>query len=132
MALQWTPDLAVGHPKIDEEHKELFAKINILMDAMNQGKGRDEIGKTITFLGDYVVYHFKNEEDRMIAANYPQYPAHRLQHTEFLKDFMTIRKEFEENGATSLLTIQLQQKVVNWLINHIGKTDRALATALAK
>ncbi|MHB9035807.1 MAG: hemerythrin domain-containing protein, partial [Armatimonadota bacterium] len=59
MAVQWTPDLAVGVREIDDQHRELFKRVNDLLEAMSKGKGRDEIAKVVAFLGNYVVTHFE-------------------------------------------------------------------------
>lgn len=45
MAIEWTDELATGVNKIDNQHKELFKRINNLLDACNQGKGKDEVKK---------------------------------------------------------------------------------------
>ena len=36
--MQWTEDLTVGVEAIDNQHKELFSRINSLADAIRQGK----------------------------------------------------------------------------------------------
>ena len=43
MAYNYTPDLETGNAKIDEQHKELIAAINNLLDACSKGKGRDTL-----------------------------------------------------------------------------------------
>jgi hemerythrin len=45
MAIEWTDDLAVGIVEIDNQHKELFHQINQLLEACNQGKGKETVGK---------------------------------------------------------------------------------------
>lgn len=37
---------------------------------MAQGKGRDEVGKVLTYLANYVVKHFKAGEDLGLKSNY--------------------------------------------------------------
>jgi len=38
MAIEWTNDLATGVSEIDYQHKELFRRINSLLDACREGK----------------------------------------------------------------------------------------------
>lgn len=130
MALQWTQALSVGVDEIDNQHKELFNRINNLHTAISQGKGKEDIAKVIKFLEDYVITHFGAEERYMTRYDYPGYLAHKAQHTEFIKDFSNLKKEFETQGATSYLVIQVNLRVGDWLINHIGKVDKALGTFL--
>jgi hemerythrin len=133
--LQWTPDLSVGSNEIDDQHKELFSRINDLRSAMSQGKGRAEISKTTKFLEDYVVTHFGTEEKLMARHDYPDAAAHKARHTEFIKDFTDLKRKLEQlesqQAVTSFLVIDIQRRLVEWLMNHIGKVDKALGSYLS-
>jgi len=49
MALEWTDDLATGSEVIDYQHKELFKRINFLMEACRgERQGRSQTGHTIS------------------------------------------------------------------------------------
>ncbi len=130
MAIQWTENLAVGVDMIDNQHKGIFSRVNNLLNAMAQGKGRDEVGKVITFLADYVVKHFRSEEEIMIKNNFDGYPSQKEEHAQFIRDFSVLKKEFETSGVTSHLVIQVQQKLCNWLTNHIGNEDKKIGAFL--
>lgn len=71
MAILWTPDLATKVDEIDSQHRELFKRINDLLDACNQGRGKEEVQKVIRFLEEYVATHFGEEEKYMEKYNYP-------------------------------------------------------------
>lgn len=130
VAFAWRPDLSVGFDEIDSQHKELFARVNKLLEAASQGKGKEEVGKTIEYLGQYVVSHFGMEERHMTRGQYPELPSHKAQHVQFTSDFSALKKKFEAEGPSSQLTILIQRQVCDWLINHIGKTDKALGAFL--
>ncbi len=132
MAYVWTSALAVGVNQIDEQHKELFRRINALIDAASQGKGKGEIGSVVDFLSDYVVSHFRDEEKLQIKSGYPGYQSHRAAHVKFMQDFTTLKKEFAQQGATSAMVIAVQRRVGDWLVNHIYKTDKELGSYLAQ
>lgn len=55
MAYSWDKSLETGNPSIDSQHKSLINAINELLDACSQGKGRNEVSKTLNFLQDYVI-----------------------------------------------------------------------------
>ena len=57
--ISWDARLETKHTKIDEQHKALIQAFNDLHVAMKQGKGKEEVGRTLTFLKDYTVTHFK-------------------------------------------------------------------------
>ncbi|MGQ9630149.1 MAG: bacteriohemerythrin [bacterium] len=130
MAIQWTEDLSVGVDEIDNQHKELFNRINKLLDACNQGEGRNVVAEVIKFLEDYVIIHFGTEEEYMTKHGYLNYLSHKAQHTGFIKDFSALKKQFEAGGATLGLVVRTNHTVVDWIIKHISKTDKALGAFL--
>lgn len=132
MPFQWTPNLRVGVDEIDAQHKELFSRVNALMEAMAQGKGRTEVEQTIQFLGDYVVLHFDAEEALMARINYPELTTHRVQHTSFKQVYMAFRRNFDRDGVTPTLTLQVQRHLADWLVNHIGKSDKLIGEYIRK
>ncbi|HBE81003.1 MAG TPA: hemerythrin [Firmicutes bacterium] len=130
MAIEWTEDLTVGVSKIDDQHKELYRRINQLLEACSQSKGREVIGETINFLGEYVVDHFGQEEAYMQKYNYPEYPKHKGYHTEFIKSFQDLKARFETDGPGTHIIIMTNRVVVNWLNNHIRNVDNLLGVFL--
>lgn len=130
MSLQWSEELSVGVEAIDAQHKELINRINGLLQAMSQGKGREEIGGLLEFLGRYVVEHFGVEEDYMSRFSYPGLVAHRAQHAAFVNDFEALRREFITHGASAHMTLQVQRRICDWLKTHIAGTDKLLGTFL--
>ena len=130
MGIEWNPELATWFVEIDNQHKELFKRVNDLLDAMRVGKGRDEVGKVLKFLEDYTVYHFGNEENYMKKYSYPDYEGHKDQHTSLINDIKKMKVQFEKEGATSLMVIDIQQELGDWLMVHIGQVDKALGKFL--
>lgn len=130
MALEWKPDLAVGVKEIDDQHKELFNKITELFDACNVGKGKEQIDSTVKYLQEYVVLHFSSEEKLQKQYNYPDYINHKAQHDQFIKDFLELKLSIHTDGITGLLLIKLNKVLVDWLINHIRKTDKVFGVFL--
>jgi len=126
MAIEWTEDLTTGVDTIDDQHKELFRRINSLMDACKAGKGKTEIGDTIDFLSSYVVEHFGTEENMMQKLNYPNYPDHKAQHTAFINDVAKLKEEFAQGGAAVSLVVRTNAVVVDWLLQHIRKVDKVM------
>lgn len=130
MALEWTQNLAVGVAEIDNQHKELFRRVNQYLDAMMAQKGREEIGKVIKFLENYVVTHFGMEERYMTRYSYPDQRLHKEQHDAFIKTFNDIRASYNEHGARADNVIKAQQRLGEWLRTHIPHTDKNFADFL--
>ena len=126
MGVQWRQDLAVGVDIIDEQHQELFSRINQLLDACNLGKGKEEVGALINFLEDYVKTHFRDEEELQRKHKYPEYDNHKNLHNKFIDEVTSLKIRLNESGTSLLLIIDINRKVVDWLVNHIGKMDKEL------
>ena len=130
MAIQWTEDLSTDVPEIDAQHKELFSRINRLLEACNQGKGRTEVGKTLSFLEDYVLIHFSTEEKIMAERLYPEYAGHKAQHVQFISNLGSLKHQFAAEGPSVHVILLTNHTVVDWLRRHIRKLDRDLGAFL--
>jgi hemerythrin len=126
MAIEWTDDLATGVGEIDEQHKELFGRVNSLLDACKAGKGKEEVEKTLDFLSSYVLEHFGTEEQMMRKHEYPNFDEHKVQHEAFIADVAKLREELSQGGAGVALIIRTNAAVVDWLLKHIRKTDKLM------
>lgn len=127
MAYNWSSDLETGNGTIDEQHKELIAAINNLLDACSQGKGRDVLKETTAFLYDYTSKHFADEEKLQLASQYPDYTNHKQYHEGFKKVVKEISEQINAEGPTLLLVGKVNSSIGGWLINHIKKEDVKVA-----
>lgn len=129
-ALKWTQALATGDSEIDRQHKELFVRLDQFYKALTENKSAQEIEKVVSFLSDYVVEHFGYEEATMTKMGYKGLEAHKKQHEIFKNNFSAICEDYKINGLNPLLMIRIKTDVIDWLIDHIKKVDKALATFL--
>jgi hemerythrin len=132
MAVTWTEDLATGVAEIDDQHKELFVRINNLLEACNQGKGREEVGATVSFLEEYTETHFGAEELWMKKTQFPDSADHHKRHVEFTQNLRDVRRRLDEEGPGVHLIILTNQIVIEWLRNHIRTLDKALGAYLRR
>jgi hemerythrin len=130
MAIQWDKSLAVGVQIVDQQHQELFRKVNGLMEALLKGQPKSELEGLLGFLGTYVIEHFGTEEKLMAQYRYPDAPKHKQQHADFVKTFVAVKAEFEKTGATAGVSIAVNKVVCNWLREHIGGSDIAFGKFL--
>jgi hemerythrin len=130
--IEWDETLEVGVEAIDEQHKELFRRLDRLLQAMQTRQGAVEVGRLIDYLGEYVVAHFGLEESVMRDRAYPAYAAHKAEHEAFLKDFQMLRAEYLSSGPNAVITIRVTNRVTAWLREHIYRIDRALGQYLQK
>lgn len=130
MAMTWTSDLATGIEEIDSQHKELFRRINNLLDACSRGRGKGEVGEVLRFLEDYIVSHFAAEERYMQEYLYSGTTSHMKEHREFMNKFFHLKELFETDGPGVHIVISTNHIIVDWLRTHIRKLDKALAVFL--
>jgi hemerythrin len=130
VAIAWYPALAVGVREVDEQHQEIFRRVDALIQALVQRRGAQELGPLFDFLGGYVVDHFGAEESLMRLHRYPGQGAHEAEHRRFVQDFGDLRAEYEREGPTGFLLVKVNNRVSQWLVRHIGGTDRELGSFL--
>lgn len=125
--MKWTEELAVGISTIDNQHRELFERINNLLAAIKQHRCKDEIDGTIRFLDDYAVFHFNEEERRMLDASYSGLEEHRRHHATYLRNLEELKQQAaqpRQQGMSYDLSVTANQIVVDWIVDHIMKVDR--------
>ena len=128
-AIVWKNEYSVGVKVIDDQHKELFKRVNKLFDDVSKGNVTTVL-ETLDFLNSYVIYHFSAEEQLMAKANYPELESHKNEHEWFKSEILFIREQVERNGLGVSLTLKLNKLLVSWLINHVTKTDAKFAPYL--
>lgn len=125
MAIEWTPDLAVGVAEIDEQHQELFRRAERLIHALRAGD-RGEVEPLVHYLSDYVTSHFECEERWMAQAEYPGLEVHRDAHRRFRDELAEMTREYRRKGPTPLVALTVHNWLSGWLVQHIGGADVAL------
>jgi hemerythrin len=127
MAITWNPKLSTGIDWQDEEHKELFARIDALLDAMRHSHARSSLDGLFEFLESYVIRHFGREEDLMTELDYPEMMAHGLQHAIFRESIREIQRDFVQQGGSTYVVMRIQRLLAEWFMRHIIQVDRRLA-----
>ncbi len=125
MALQWTEALSVGVAEIDAQHRELFARVERLLQA-SVGGDASRVGPLLAFLREYVSVHFEAEERLMLERRYPGYRVHKAQHERFAADLRALEAELAASGPTAGLAERVDRGVAEWLRDHVYLTDTAL------
>jgi hemerythrin len=130
MGIVWRESLAIGVPEIDSQHKELLSRFDSLLKACEAGKGMEELQKLLSFLDDYVVRHFSDEEGIQRKRLYPGYAAHKSEHDGFIARLKTLKDEIKADGVAVHHVTETNNLLLKWLINHISKVDGELGAYL--
>ena len=131
MAVEWNSYLSVGVERIDDQHKEIFRQVNGFIDAINQGNGTTQVLEVLTFLTNYTVTHFHDEEEIMEETDYPRTEPHRKEHEKFCMDVQLLKQRITTEGTTKMNILKTSQALISWLVQHILATDKALAAHLS-
>lgn len=124
----WTDAVSVGNRFIDDDHKRLFAMMNSLNDAMEQGRGNDVVGKVLNNLVIYTRDHFRREQVEMQRIGYSRRAAHEEEHEKLIRQVTQWQQDLASGKA--MLSLTIARYLRDWLVNHIRQSDKLLAAEL--
>lgn len=119
--LQWTRAIAVNVPVFDAHHKRLFAIIDRLSTAMQNGESHSVLTATFDELLDYTNYHFGSEARALQHYKYPACEAHMAEHAKLVKRALELRREMDSGKA--MISVEVMEFLRDWITNHIRKCD---------
>ena len=133
--MQWTEDMSVGVPVIDNRHRELIDRLNGLRAAIKKQVCRYTIDDMLVFLGEYTEVHFCEEEQYMKYYGYSDYALHKEKHENFITELHFLREELRNIRALGLkgsyeLSVETVQVVVDWVAGHVADDDKKLCNFL--
>lgn len=124
---EWIERYVLGIPEIDEQHLELVKRINAFVNAFNEGKGDTEIKAIVSFLEEYVVSHFNNEEALMERHRYFDLDEHHAVHDTYMRKVNQLVRDLDNNGIIAVQAETIHLLLIDWLSNHIDVEDRKFA-----
>jgi hemerythrin len=124
----WNPAWNTGVAEIDDQHRELFRRMGDLALSLTQGRQKTETGKVLIYLRQYVGFHFDTEEALMLRLSYPGLDQHKLLHDEMRVNVGALVEAYLAEGNS--VPGNLMDFLVTWLLDHIDRHDKALATFL--
>lgn len=126
----WKDKYAVGVELIDEQHKELFRRVSdftqIIRSNENWNDKLEKVKETMSFMQEYVIVHFHDEEIYQEQINYPDIEAHKEAHSKFREGINNYVRLFKEEGFTEEKVQEFGGKLMTWLIMHVGKMDQKI------
>lgn len=126
---EWSPDTAVGHAQIDEQHQRLFALAEAAVESLNSKAAQQAKEASLQALIDFARGHFAYEEELMRASAYPEAESHAKFHASLLRELETYCARVRMGSNTNLPG--LSAYLWNWLVVHIHSADRQLGAWLA-
>ncbi len=125
---QLTEDLYTNLHQIDDQHRELFDRLNNLIFAVS-GSSAD-VKSFLDFLEEYIVIHFGLEESFMDTYSYPDAESHKKQHVLFQERLKQFEESLDSGADAESLVKSLEMEIGHWFVNHISAVDRKLTQYL--
>ncbi len=120
--LSWTKEQFGTNVNVtDDQHQTLFSMLNDLHGVVEEGD-RNTVGKKLDALIDFVVMHFKTEEDLMQANDYPNFADHKAEHDKLVQTCAGVQKKFHAGELD--ITADVTNFVRDWLCSHIPSIDK--------
>ena len=124
----WKDEYCIGVDKIDEQHKNLFAKTVELERIIELGvdEKKNAIIETIVFLKDYALSHFSDEETYAKSIDYLGFDGHQAQHKAFIQTLLRHEKEMKDTDFSEDSVRKFSQTLKVWLLFHVTNSDRKI------
>jgi diguanylate cyclase (GGDEF)-like protein/hemerythrin-like metal-binding protein/PAS domain S-box-containing protein len=122
VTLHWKPSYLSGQPLVDAEHEELFRLVNLIMAEMAEGEAEKRMLPLVHELIEHIQTHFRNEEQLLLAAGFPDATAHAEIHRSLLERACELTRQFElhPDSAGDLLGFLIH----NVVARHMLQDDR--------
>ena len=129
--LEWNDSLSVHVDEIDAQHKQLVGIVNNVYSLMTTGADGDaQVLGIISDMRAYAVEHFATEEKYMDRYEYPDAPAHKTEHVNFVEKVNEV-EEGCRNGSCPM-SMEILNFLSDWLVTHISDTDSRMGEFLSK
>lgn len=118
----WDDQLLVGHPSMDDTHREFVDCLNALLQAPDEG--------LLPALDAFIVHaraHFGEEDESMRQTEFPPRDCHIEEHAKVLASVLEVRDILHQQGNVKLCR-ELAKALYDWFPGHVQQLDSALAT----
>ncbi len=127
----WKEKYNIGVELIDRQHQELFERVGSFMTTLRSPLAWEEkvekVNETLAFMQEYVVVHFRDEEEYQEQIGYPGLEEHRKVHEQLIREVGEFAQRYQEEGYREVLVQQFGGRLLAWLINHVAATDLKIA-----
>lgn len=130
MNQQWKTYPDTGYLEIDVEHRAISQELEKLQGAIKANRPA-EIGVLLTSVVTQVAEHFAHEERLMQTSGYPKLQKHSEAHAVFVRDAVSLQRDFAQRGLTPELRRWATGRLHKWFRFHILAHDVELGLFLA-
>ena len=121
--LRWDDKYALGHERIDAEHRIFLGLIVDFREAAERGEGRHKLARILNEICKYAEFHFVSEENLMADGDYPEREQHARLHAQLLSELNDICWRFR---SEQVAPAQVFDFLFQWFALHTTSEDRKL------
>lgn len=125
--LQWSPEIALDHPEMDQTHVEFVELLAAAEDALLRSPA--EGLQAYEALVEHTVGHFGQEDRWMGASGFAAGNCHTYQHAQVLELMQEVTRLARDEADFGPLTRVLPE-LAKWFVQHAQTMDAALASHL--
>ncbi|WP_447824558.1 diguanylate cyclase domain-containing protein [Aeromonas salmonicida] len=123
MQLGWKQSHDCGHPQIDDDHRQLFALANQLLNGvLTMEEDTDQFHQNFEALLALAASHFNNEEAILAKLEYAELDTHRQEHQKLLHRADSLYQAARTGELTSLTLLEFVLQ--DLVLGHMVKQDR--------
>ena len=125
--VSWDKKYAIGIELIDRQHKELISLTNKLFQACLSGNDtvNASFKETMSYLVDYVRFHFAAEKKLQEWIKYPKYHEHKKLHDDMIILILETVRDYNE--GRKFVPNNFVRSLKDWILSHIAVYDRDFA-----
>ena len=124
----WKDAYRIGNDVIDEQHEELFHRIEkllVMARSADLEENRKQCEQMLNYLVEYTVFHFNSEEALQNRENYVDYEQHKKIHQEFRNTVIVYQKQIREEFSAVMLK-RFLGTLLTWLTVHVQGCDQKI------
>lgn len=121
--IPWKKSFCSGFHTIDDQHRELIALINTLMDRLAADCPVASIRYYLAEIHELIEVHFRDEERIMLAAGYNGAAVHKTDHDRLLLRIRAILEEVRLDRS-EVSKNELTRTLDDWFSVHFRTYDR--------
>ena len=125
---KWAPELEIGIPFVDADHKVLVSLLNQTEACIEQREETVLLGSVLSALAEYVSYHFAREEKLFEGCGYAGAGFHIKIHRDLETEVLALCRRFEDDPQ-SVEADEVHDFLHDWLVEHIVGHDFAFRSA---
>ena len=129
MGIEWDERWSIGDELIDSQHKGLVKLVNDIVFSCEESDF--DIPAALSFLVNYTVTHFDDEEKLQQKHGFPEYKKHKQMHEDLKETVGKLVAEYEKSGSTANLKKALDKVLAAWLMHHIEVEDKKIGDHIA-